>query len=50
MHLSFLHSNGSEVYDFGSKTSNNAKQVVRIERLALINEDIYQVILEVWNE
>jgi hypothetical protein len=50
MHLSFVNSSGSEVYKFGTNSSSLSNQIVRIERLALVDGDVFTVVMEVWDE
>jgi len=50
LHLSFLNSSGSEVYFFGDNSSSQANQIVRIERLVLVSDEVYTVVMGVWDE
>jgi len=50
IHLSFFNLDGSEVYYFGINSSAQASQIVKIERLVLVDEEVFNVVMEVWDE
>jgi hypothetical protein len=48
MYLSFLNQTG-EIYGFGIDSPSNAEAVVRIERVCMIDDDVFKVVMEVWD-
>ena len=50
LHLSFFNSSGNEVYYFGTNSSALANQIIRIERVALVDQEVFNVVMVVWDE